>query len=354
MAVNFSISPEKEASKLSFLQRQFFDKVPAVSRHDVNLAGKTAIITGSNAGLGLECARQLLDLGLSKLILAVRSEPRGQSALAELSRGRDLKPNAIEVWKLDLSSYDSVIKFAERAKSLEHLDLVILNAGIFKVTEAFHSGTGYEEDVQINYLSNALLISLLLPTLIAKKRSTTSTPGRIVLVSSDIAGWCNFPERTSSPLLPSFKHKMGKWDMAERYGTSKLLGQLFLVELSKRVDPTEALLTCCNPGMCYGSGLSQELPAVGRAAMWLLQRIVGRSCAVGARVYVHAAVTLGKEVHGQYVEDKTLHPLAPLIYKPEGQQLAASLFEETLQELDFAGVREELGGLSKASGKAWL
>ena len=307
MAVTFSVSPEKEASKLSFLQRQFFDKVPAVSRRDVNLAGKTAIVTGSNAGLGLECARQLLDLGLSKLILAVRSEPRGQSALAELSRGRDLKPNAIEVWKLDLSSYDSVIKFAERAKSLEHLDLVILNAGIFKVTEAFHSGTGYEEDVQINYLSNTLLISLLLPTLIAKKRST-SAPGRIVLVSSDIAGWCNFPERTSSPILPSFKHKMGKWDMAERYGTSKLLGQLFLVELSKRVDPTEALLTCCNPGMCYGSGLSQELPAVGRAAMWLLQRIVGRSCAVGARVYVHAAVTLGKEVHGQYVEDKTLHP----------------------------------------------
>ena len=308
MAVKFSISPEKEASVLNFLHRQFFDKVPAVSRRDINLAGKTAIITGSNAGLGLECACQLLDLGLSKLILAVRSEPRGQCALEDLSRGRDLKPNAIEVWKLDLGSYDSVIKFADRAKTLDHLDLVILNAGIFKVSEAFHPSTGYEEDIQINYLSNTLLITLLLPTLIAKRRSATATPGRIVLVSSDLAGWCNFPERISSPLLPSFKHKMGKWDMAERYGASKLLGQLFLVELSKRVDPTEALLTCCNPGMCYGSGLSHELPAVGRVVMWVTQRIVGRSCNVGARVYVHAAATLGKEVHGQYVEDNTLHP----------------------------------------------
>ncbi|KAL8794099.1 MAG: hypothetical protein Q9195_003284 [Heterodermia aff. obscurata] len=120
---------------------------------------------------------------------------------------------------------------------------------------------------------------------------------------------------------------MRKWEMTERYGTSKLLGQLFLVELSKRVDPTAALLTCCNPGMCHGSGLSHELPAVARIAMWLLQRIVGRNCAVGARV------------------------LAPLIYKPEGQQLAASLFEETLQEFEFADVREKLAGFSKARGE---
>ncbi|KAL8794098.1 MAG: hypothetical protein Q9195_003283 [Heterodermia aff. obscurata] len=157
MAVKFSISAEKEASMLSFFQGQFFDKVPAVSSRDINLAGKTAIFTGSNAGLGLECARQLLDLGLSKLILAIRSEPRGQSTLAELSRGKDLNPNAIEVWKLDLGNYDSVINFSERVGTLEHLDLVILNAGMFKVTEAFeafHPATGYEEDIQINYLSN--------------------------------------------------------------------------------------------------------------------------------------------------------------------------------------------------------
>lgn len=40
--------------------------------------------------------------------------------------------------------------FAERAKELEHLDIAILNAGVFKVTESF-SATDYEEAIQINY-----------------------------------------------------------------------------------------------------------------------------------------------------------------------------------------------------------
>ena len=291
---------------LQFFKRQFFDKIPPASRRDAALPGKTAIVTGSNVGLGLECARQLLDLGCSKVILAVRSEAKGEAARQDLSRGRDLKPGTIEVWKLDLSSYDSVIAFAERAKSLERLDLAILNAGIFKFSEAFHGTTGYEEDIQINYLSNMLLIILLIPVLVAKKKG--SAPGRIVLVNSDMSGWAKFEERSASPLLPTFKQKMGKWDMNERYGTSKLLGQLFIVELTKRVAPSTVTVTCCNPGMCYGSALPHELPRPGRAAFWVIQHIVGRSCSTGARTYIHAAATLGEEVHGQYVEDNTLHP----------------------------------------------
>ena len=291
---------------LDFFKRQFFSKIPPVSRRDADLSGKTAIVTGSNVGLGLECARQLLDLGCSKIILAVRGEAKGEAARQDLSRGRNLPVDAIEVWKLDLASYDSITAFSERAQSLERLDLVILNAGIFKLNEAFHSKTGYEEDVQINYLSNVLLLALLFPVLIAKKRG--DTPGRIVLVSSDMSGWAKFDERSQSPVLPAFTKKMVKWDYNERYGTSKLLGQLFIAELSKRVAPSTVTVTCCNPGMCYGSALSREVPAVGRAVFWFIQHIVGRSCSVGARTYVHAAATLGEEVHGQYVEDCTLHP----------------------------------------------
>lgn len=345
MAVTFDISPEKEASRLEFLKRQFFSKIPPVLRQDVDLAGRTAIVTGSNNGLGLECARQLLDLGCGKVILAVRNEAKGEAARHALSSGRELKPGTIEVWKLDLSSYDSIIAFAKRAKSLERLDLAILNAGIFKVAEIFHPTTGYEEVVQINYLSNILLIILLLPILVDKKRGIT--PGRMVLVSSDMSGWTKFEERSKSPLLPAFKQKTANWDMSERYGTSKLLCQLFLVELTKRVPSSIVTVTCCNPGMCYGTGLAHEGPAIARGAFWVIQHIIGRSCSVGARTYVHAAVTLGEEAHGQYVEDKTLHPMAPIVYQSEGQRIASSLFEETLDELAFAGVRDILAGLVK-------
>lgn len=42
----------------------------------IELHGRTALVTGSNCGVGLETSRQLLDLGVSKLILAVRDEEK--------------------------------------------------------------------------------------------------------------------------------------------------------------------------------------------------------------------------------------------------------------------------------------
>lgn len=109
-----------------------------------------AIVTGSNFGLGLECAHQLLDLKLSKLILAVRSEAKGEKPRSDLLAGLELAPSAIEVWRLDLSDYDSIIKFAQRAQGLDHLDIVVMNAGLHKVEQTFNSSTGFEEDIQVN------------------------------------------------------------------------------------------------------------------------------------------------------------------------------------------------------------
>lgn len=110
MSRPFDISPEKEASTSQYLYRQLFVTPPVLSKSKFNLTGKTAVVTGSNIGLGLECVRQLLDLGLSKLILAVRDESKGETACKELSTGRGLAAGVIEVWKLDLSSYDSIVR----------------------------------------------------------------------------------------------------------------------------------------------------------------------------------------------------------------------------------------------------
>jgi short chain dehydrogenase len=141
--------------------RQFFI-APALP-HDVNFTGKTAIVTGSNNGIGLECARQLLDLGLGKLIIAVRDESKGQAARTNLSSCRYLEDGAIEVWKLDMLSYDSITAFAERTKTLKRLDIVVLNAGIMKQIYELAPSTSHEETIQVNFLSTALLAILLLP-----------------------------------------------------------------------------------------------------------------------------------------------------------------------------------------------
>lgn len=132
----------------------------------VDLRGQTAIVTGSNGGVGLECCRQLKALGLAKLIIAVRDEDKGVAAKKQLSAGQDTL--LIEIWNLNFSSYDSIRSFAERANRLERLDIVILNAGITRLYFRLNPSTGHEENVQTNYLSTALLIILLLSVLKAK------------------------------------------------------------------------------------------------------------------------------------------------------------------------------------------
>ncbi|RDW79380.1 NAD(P)-binding protein-20 [Coleophoma cylindrospora] len=337
VAFAFDITPEKEASLRQYLHRQFFVTPPAVSRRDVDLSGKTAIVTGSNAGLGLECARQLLDLGISKLILAVRDESKGESAREILLQGRKLDAGAIEVWKLDLSSYDSITKFAERANDLENLDIAILNAGVYKVELTINPKTGFEEDVQVNCVSTALLTLLLLP-IVSKKRSGTA-PGRITIVSSDTAGWAKFLERGSDPLLKAFKTNELKWDMQERYSTSKLLTQLFLSQLATHVAPSVVTVDSANPGFCYGSGLQRDgNGTVLGFIVRVVTRIIGRPVTIGARPLVAAAVKFGDEVHGQ---------MAPIIYTPEGERVARKLWDELMDELAFADVRSIVGGLEK-------
>jgi hypothetical protein len=86
------------------------------------------------------------------------------------------------------------------------------------------------------------------------KSPETFSPGRIVLVSPDTAAWAQFPEKKMNPLLPAFDDKNAKYDVHERYATSKLLDRFFIASLVKRVPTSLAVVNCANPGLCY-SGL---------------------------------------------------------------------------------------------------
>ncbi|KAH7303834.1 putative short-chain dehydrogenase/reductase family protein [Stachybotrys elegans] len=343
MDYSFDISPEKEASVGQFLHRQFFVTPAAITSREVNLAGKTAIVTGSNTGIGLECAKQLLKLGISRLILAVRDESKGGAAQKNLAR--TAKEANIEVWTLDLSSYNSVTQFALRTQGLDRLDIVILNAGVWRQGEYFNQQTGVEETIQVNYLSNMLLAILLLPVLRSKNNS--ETPGRLVLVSSDTAALSKFSERDTAPLLSYYKKPSNKPDMFQRYATSKLLGQLSMSQLTSRVPPSAAILTLANPGLCHGSGLQRDAKGPAGLATKIAERIVGRTCEIGARTIVDAAVRHGKEAHGHYLENYKIRPMAPIIYKEDGQRIAASLWDELMKELAFAGAEEIIQSLDQ-------
>ncbi|KAF2874115.1 hypothetical protein BDV95DRAFT_658108 [Massariosphaeria phaeospora] len=296
----FDITPEKRATQLAFFKRQLLVKPPPVTRSEVDLSGKTAIITGSNTGLGLECARQLLDLGLSKLILAVRTTTKGEAAKRDLLAGRGSAKHVVEVWNIDLASYDSITTFVERTKTLERLDIFVHNAGLFKMTIQVNKTTGHEETVQVNYLSTVLLTILLLPVL--KDKNSPQQPGRLVIVSS------NEPRSHSCP--PSTNPE-------------PLMAQ---TELAKRVPPSVAVVNAANPGLCYGTGLNDEGDGTEAGYIFsLIKRIIGRSTVMGGRPLTDSAVKHGVESHGQYMEDCKVQPMAPIVYKSEGQKIAQLL-----------------------------
>ncbi|KAM0520652.1 hypothetical protein ACHAPE_003049 [Trichoderma viride] len=344
MAPTFDISPEKRASQLAFLQRQLFRVPPIWTKEDADLRGKTAIITGSNTGLGFECARQLLDLGLSKLIVAVRSEAKGEEAKKLLLVGRDPnKPPVIQVWKLDLSSYDSITAFAERTKTLERLDFTINNAGLIKKTFE-KSSAGHEETFQVNYLGQALFTLLLLP--IIKEKNSPEQPGHLVLVSSDTAAWAEFKGKHSDSLFAGLDNPQ-LFDSGDQYFTSKLLGQLFLTELVKRVPPSVAIINAPNPGLCKSSLVRDYANVFERVAVYIFKLVLARAGSVGARAFTDAAVKQGPESHGQYLEDGKVQPMAPIVYGIEGERLAEKLWEETMNELAFAKVADIVHSLSR-------
>jgi len=233
----------------------------------------------------------------------VRDEAKGEAARTNLSAGRSLEAGAIEVWKLDLSAYDSITKLAERASSLERLDIAVLNAGVYKVNMTFNAATGYEEDVQVNYLSTALLTILLLPVLKVKKPGTT--PGRLTIVSSDTAALAKFNEKTEDPLLPAFKAKTDKWDMQERYSTSKLLVSCSCPSWQNTWPRLWPPLTRPTRAYATDRACSATGPAHSWASSWASSRT---SCPISARALTAAAVKFGDEVHGQYVEDGKIRP----------------------------------------------
>lgn len=111
---------------LPFLYSQLLFTPPKPTH---NYANQTILVTGSNVGLGLEAARWFVKLGAAKVILAVRSSEKGEEARRSIEASTKRK-GVVEVWSLDLSSYDSVKACAEQAESLERLDVLVENAGI--------------------------------------------------------------------------------------------------------------------------------------------------------------------------------------------------------------------------------
>ncbi|KGQ07259.1 WW domain-containing oxidoreductase [Beauveria bassiana D1-5] len=340
----FNVTPEKEGSITGFLSRQWNFTPVAVT--DVDLGGKVAVVVGANCGIGLEVARQFLGLGLSRLIIGARNEEKGKAAVADLQSTSGGGKATIETWPLDLASYDSVVAFAERTKTLERMDYAVLNAGMCATKFRINESTGHEETIQVNYLSSALLIALLLPVAKAK-RAAQGGPTRITVTSSDVSSWTSFKEKTSVPLFPALDK--GARNLTDRMMVSKLLGQFYIAELAKRVPSSVVTINCATPGMVHGTQFNREVDRTmgGKLVKPILRRL-GYTADVGARHITDAALHhTSEETHGQYLSAQKIKPMAPIIYTKEGEKVSAQLWKETMAEFAFANVEQVIEDAAK-------
>ena len=260
-----------------------------------NLSNQTVLVTGSNVGIGLAAIELLTKLKVSHVIMAVRTPSKGEEARQKLLKANPIC--SIEVWPLDMDSFDSVVAFGKRAKNLDRLDIALLNAGVKKQEWEQNKHTGHETTVQVNHYSTALLSLLLLPPLKATA-TRYGKPARLTITSSEVHMWTSFKERMAPRILEELDDQKN-WGSPDRYNVSKLLNVLWTRELASKVKPSEVIINTVNPGLVKSS-LHRE----NKNGMELkFTEFFGRTTEEGARTIVDAAVIQGAKTHGAYLSE---------------------------------------------------
>jgi len=232
-------------------------------------AGRVALVTGANRGLGLEISAALAAAGAT-VVMACRNAVSAQSALDEIGRrtpGAKLQPMS-----LDLADLASVRRFAQEFSGrFGSLDLLINNASAIMVPKQ-KTRDGFEMHIGTNHLGHFALTGLLLDRLAAG-------PSRIVNTAS-------LAHRLTPGLdLDDLNMDRIEYKEMDAYGRSKLAALLFTFELDRRLRraalPT--LATVAHPGYTATN------TDIGSFLMRLATRLFAQAPAQGALPALYAA-----------------------------------------------------------------
>jgi NAD(P)-dependent dehydrogenase (short-subunit alcohol dehydrogenase family) len=251
----------------------------------IDLTGRTALVTGVSAGLGVETTRALRSAG-ARVVGAARDLDKARSALAGI--------DGVELVELDLADLGSVRKAADHVgSSYDGLDLLLNNAGVM-APPLMRTAQGFELQLGTNHLGHFALTTALLPLL---------RPGaRIVNVSS--RGHLRSGMRWDDP---HFRDE-SSYDKWIAYGQSKTANVLFAVELEKRLAPQGVHAYALHPGVIM-TELSRHLTAedlsgLGKQVQARRTGMSMKTVEQGAATTVYAATSPELEGRGGlYLED---------------------------------------------------
>jgi len=204
----------------------------------IDLASRTAIVTGGYSGLGRETVRAFLDAG-ARVIVPARDIARASAALASLPKA--------EVWPMDLLEPASIDAFAARfLAEREPLHILVNSAGIMAVPELTRDAQGHELQFATNHLGHFRLTLQLWPAL------TKAAGARVISVSS-------MGHRYSPVVFEDVDFTARPYDPVLAYGQSKTANALFAVELDRRGAAAGVRAFALHPGGIVETGLARHV-----------------------------------------------------------------------------------------------
>lgn len=275
----------------------------------VRFNSKTVLITGANTGLGFEAALKYAALGAAKLILAVRSTDKGNTAKSKIAQATGFHPANISVLKVDLGTFASVRQFVNDIdRTTDHVDVVLLNAGVGPPNYQ-KSAEGWEMAVQVNVLSTALMGLLLLPKLRATAQARQGQPVHMTFVNS-IAHADVKREWFQGKTLLEAANEDKSWDAQKSYGMVKLLGMAAMRGVAqaaaKGPGGNDIVVNACCPSLCK-TDLGRDWGAGMKVVMAGMQAVFARSAEQGARTLVSASA-LDSAASGKFWSHDILYP----------------------------------------------
>ena len=214
---------------------------------DHDLTGKTVVVTGATAGIGLAAATRLAAMG-GDVVLVGRSRERldaAENAVVKSSPGATVRTRCA-----DLSLMTETRGLAEQLLAEEpRIDVLINNVGALFPSRSI-TPEGMERTLATNLLGHFLLTNLLIPRLV------DSAPARIINVSS--GGM--YGQKINPDDLQSETSYRG----AAAYARTKR-GQVILTELwAEDLEEAGVVVHAMHPGWVRTPGIETSLPRFNR------------------------------------------------------------------------------------------
>jgi NAD(P)-dependent dehydrogenase (short-subunit alcohol dehydrogenase family) len=195
---------------------------------EMHSAGRVALITGANKGIGFETARQLGKLGITVLV-GCRNKQRGEKA-TEILQGERINARAIVLDVTNQSTIDAAVTEVER--DFGKLDILVNNAGI--IVERTTPSECQTENLRKTFETNVFGLFAVTKAFLPLIRK--SEAGRIVNVSSGLGSLKNMTD----PQLMENKFLA--------YSASKAAVNMLTVAFGRELRDTAIKINSAAPG----------------------------------------------------------------------------------------------------------